>query len=84
LICEITNKAWAADVPWRHVRGFDLNARGRRLPHADEHFMFSAAKLRVEPALLEFVEHKVFASEACWNARLSLSFSSSVCNLAHR
>jgi hypothetical protein len=50
----------------------------------DEHFMSSAAKLRVEPAFLKFVEHKPLASEACWNARLSLCLISPVCNLAHR
>jgi hypothetical protein len=60
----MTNKAWAADVPWRHVRGFDLNARWRRVARPDEHFMSSAAKLRVEPAFPEFVEHKAFANEA--------------------
>ena len=72
LICKMTNKAWAADVPWRHVRGFDVNAHWRRVARADKHFMSSAAKLRVEPAFPEFVEHKAFASEARRNARLSL------------
>jgi hypothetical protein len=46
--------------------------------------MPSAAKLRVEPAFLEFVEHKTIASDACWNARLSLRLIGAVCNLAHR
>jgi hypothetical protein len=83
-IREMADKAWAADVPWRHVRGFDLNVRWRRVARANEHFMASAAKVRVEPAFLEFVEHKMVASEGCWNARPSLCLIGSVCNLTHR
>jgi hypothetical protein len=45
--------------------------------------MFPRAKLRVEPALLEFAEHEMSASETRWNARRSVCLFRSVCDLAH-
>ena len=63
LIGDVANKACPPDIPWRHTRDFDSNGHRRGIAGPNEHFMFLRAKLRVEPVLLEFVEHQMSPRE---------------------